>query len=80
MTYKILSTEQAGETLNVTAEYTFDDGTKQEIVVAIFAPDSIDYINLSLSIRGQSEQARITRTQQVAAIIPQVPIGQVVTI
>jgi len=80
MTYKILKTEQAGETLNVTAEYTFDDNTIQEIVVAIFAPDSIDYINLSLSNRGISEQARITRTQQVTTIIPQIQVGETVTI
>jgi hypothetical protein len=80
MTYKILSTEQHEETLNVTTEYTFDDGSTSEVVVPIFAPDSLDYINMSLTNRGMSEQAKITRTQQVAAILPQIPVGQVVTI
>jgi hypothetical protein len=80
MTYKILSTQQQDETLNVTTEYTFDDGTISEIVVSIFAPDSLDYINMSLTNRGLSEQAKITRTQQVAAILPQIQIGEVIII
>jgi len=80
MTYKILSTQQVEETLNVTTEYTFDDGTISEIVVSIFAPDSLDYINMSLTNRGLSEQAKITRTQQLTAILPQIQIGEVVTI
>ena len=80
MTYKIISTQQVEETLNVTTEYTFDDGSSSEIEVSIFAPDSLDYINTSLTNRGLSEQAKITRIRQLTTILPQIQIGEVVTI
>ena len=80
MTYKILSTTQNDETLVVNVEYTFDDLTTSVIDVPIFAPDSLESVNTSLTNRGLSEQNKRVLTTQVSSIIPNIVIGEVITI
>lgn len=59
MTYKMLSATQDSETVVVTVEYTFNDNSKQTILVPIFAPLSMVYIDESVNNRGISEQEKL---------------------
>ena len=55
----MLSATQESETVIVTVEYTFNDGTKQNILVPIFAPSSMTFIEESVNNRGITEQQKI---------------------
>ncbi len=59
MTYKMLSATQESETVIVTVEYTFNDDSKQTILVPIFAPPSMVYIDESVNNRGITEQQKL---------------------
>jgi hypothetical protein len=59
MTYIMLSATQESETVIVTAEYTFNDNSKQTILVPIFAPTSMSFIEESVNNRGLTEQQKI---------------------
>ena len=58
MSYKIKSSEVKEDTLNVTVEYTFKDGSTEEIVVANFMPETKEQVLTSLGNREVSEQRK----------------------
>jgi hypothetical protein len=75
MTYKILSTRQAGETLITAVEYNFDDN----IViteVAHFMPKTEEEITQNIINRASSEIARIEASNTIAALIEGIVIGE----
>jgi hypothetical protein len=55
----MLSATQESETVIVTVEYTFNDDSKQTILVPIFAPASMLFIDESVNNRGITEQQKI---------------------
>ena len=55
----MLSATQESETVTVTVEYTFNDDSKKTILVPIFAPSSMTFIEESVNNRGITEQQKI---------------------
>lgn len=75
MTYKILSTRQAGESLFTTVEYNFD-GNIVIIEVTHFMPKTEEEIMQNIINRASSEIARIEASNTVTALIEEIVIGQ----
>ena len=75
MTYKILSTRQAGETLITTVEYNFDS-TIITTEVAHFMPNTEAEIEQNIINRASSEVARIEAATTVTALIGSIIIGE----
>ena len=57
--YKILSTKVSGEHLQTLVEYTFNDGSKQEIDVAHFQPKDKEQVIQDIKNRLVSEQRKV---------------------
>jgi hypothetical protein len=75
MTYKILSTRQAGETLITIVEYNFD-GNIVTIEVAHFMPKTEEEIIQNIINRASSEIARIEASNTVTTLIEGIVIGE----
>ena len=75
MTYKILSTRQAGETLITEVEYNIDT-TIVTVEVPHFMPQTVEEIELNIVNRAASEVARIQAEEQIANLIPTLPINE----
>lgn len=73
MNYKITKSEQRGETLETTIEFTYKDIVR-EVIVAHFQPNNIDTIHIGISNRIASEIRRIDATDTIAEI--QLTIGE----
>ena len=75
MTYKILSTRQADITLITTVEYNLDC-TIVTTEVPHFMPKSQEEIEQNIINRAASEVARIQAEQEIANLIPSLPINE----
>lgn len=75
MTYKILSSRQADITLITTVEYNLD-GTIVTTEVPHFMPKSQEEIEQNIINRASSEVARIQAEQEIANLIPSLPINE----
>jgi hypothetical protein len=75
MTYKILSSRQADITLITTVEYNLD-GTIVTTEVPHFMPKSQEEIEQNIINRAASEVARIQAEQEIANLIPSLPINE----
>jgi hypothetical protein len=75
MTYKILSTRQADITLITTVEYNLD-GTIVTVDIPHFMPKSQEEIEQNIINRAASEVARIQAEQEIANLIPTLPINE----
>lgn len=75
MTYKILSTRQAGETLITVVEYNFD-GTIVTTEVAHFMPKTEEEITQNIINRASSEIARIEAAATITTLIETIVIGE----
>ena len=75
MTYKIISTRQANETLLTTVEYNFD-GIIVTTEVAHFMPKTEEEIIQNIINRASSEIARIEASSTIAALIEDIIIGE----
>lgn len=75
MTYKILSTQQAGETLITLVEYNFDSITITT-EIAHFMPQSTEEIEQNIINRASSEIARIEASTTVTTLIGSIIIGE----
>ena len=75
MTYKIVSTRQADITLITTVEYNLD-GTIITVVVPHFMPKSQAEIEQNIINRASSEVARLQAEQEIANLIPSLPINE----
>lgn len=75
MTYKIISTRQAGETLITVVEYNFDT-TIVTTEVPHFMPRSTEEIEQNIINRASSEIARINAANTIASLIPTLPINE----
>jgi hypothetical protein len=75
MTYKILSSRQADITLITTVEYNLD-GTIVTTEVPHFMPKSQEEIEQNIINRAASEMARIQAEQEIANLIPSLPINE----
>jgi hypothetical protein len=75
MTYKILSSRQADITLITTVEYNLD-GTIVTTEVPHFMPKSQEEIEQNIINRAASEVARIQAEQEIANLIPTLPINE----
>ena len=75
MTYKILSSRQADITLITTVEYNLD-GTIVTTEVPHFMPKSQEEIEQNIINRAASEVARILAPQELANLIPTLPINE----
>jgi hypothetical protein len=75
MTYKILSSRQADITLITTVEYNLD-GTIVTTEVPHFMPKSQAEIEQNIVNRAASEVARIQAEQEIATLIPSLPINE----
>jgi hypothetical protein len=75
MTYKILSTRQAGESLFTTVEYNFD-GNIVTIEVTHFMPKTEEEITQNIINRAASEVARIEAATTITTLIETIVIGQ----
>jgi hypothetical protein len=76
MTYKILSSRQADITLITMVEYNLD-GTIVTTEVPHFMPKSQEEIEQNIINRAASEVARIQAEQEIANLIPILPINEV---
>ena len=75
MTYKIISTRQAEETLITVVEYNFDT-TIVTAEVPHFMPQSTEEIEQNIINRASSEIARINAANTIASLIPTLPINE----
>ena len=75
MTYKILATQQAGETLITLVEYNFD-GTIFTTEVAHFMPNTEAEIEQNIINRAFSEIAKINATNVITDLISILPINE----
>jgi type III secretion system FlhB-like substrate exporter len=75
MTYKILSSRQADITLITTVEYNLD-GTIVTTEVPHFMPKSQAEIEQNIINRASSEVARLQAEQEIANLIPSLPINE----
>lgn len=75
MTYKILSSRQADITLITTVEYNLD-GTIVTTEVPHFMPKSQEEIEQNIINRATSEVARLQAEQEIANLIPSLPINE----
>jgi hypothetical protein len=75
MTYKIVSTRQADITLITMVEYNLD-GTIVTTEVPHFMPKSQEEIEQNIINRAASEIARIQAEQEIANLIPTLPINE----
>ena len=75
MTYKILSSRQADITLITTVEYNLD-GTIVTTEVPHFMPKSQEEIEQNIINRASSEVARLQAEQEIANLIPSLPINE----
>jgi type III secretion system FlhB-like substrate exporter len=75
MTYKILSSRQADITLITMVEYNLD-GTIVTTEVPHFMPKSQEEIEQNIINRASSELARIQAEQEIANLIPTLPINE----
>jgi type III secretion system FlhB-like substrate exporter len=75
MTYKILSSRQADITLITTVEYNLD-GTIITVEVPHFMPKSQAEIEQNIINRASSEVARLQAEQEIANLIPSLPINE----
>jgi hypothetical protein len=75
MTYKILSSRQADITLITTVEYNLD-GTIVTTEVPHFMPKSQEEIEQNIINRAASEVARLQAEQEIANLIPSLPINE----
>ena len=75
MTYKILATQQAGETLLTMVEYNFD-GTIITTEVAHFMPNTEAEIEQNIINRAFSEIAKINATNVITDLISILPINE----
>jgi hypothetical protein len=75
MTYKILSSRQADITLITMVEYNLD-GTIVTTEVPHFMPKSQEEIEQNIINRAASEVARIQAEQEIANLIPTLPINE----
>jgi hypothetical protein len=75
MTYKILSSRQADITLITTVEYNLD-GTIVTTEVPHFMPKSQAEIEQNIINRAASEMARLQAEQEIANLIPSLPINE----
>lgn len=75
MTYKILSSRQADITLITTVEYNLD-GTIVTTEVPHFMPKSQEEIEQNIINRAATEVARLQAEQEIATLIPSLPINE----
>ena len=75
MTYKILSSRQADITLITTVEYNLD-GNIVTTEVPHFMPKSQEEIEQNIINRASSEVARLQAEQEIANLIPSLPINE----
>jgi hypothetical protein len=75
MTYKILSSRQADITLITTVEYNLD-GTIVTVDIPHFMPKSQEEIEQNIINRAASEVARLQAEQEIANLIPSLPINE----
>jgi type III secretion system FlhB-like substrate exporter len=75
MTYKILSSRQADITLITTVEYNLD-GTIVTTEVPHFMPKSQAEIEQNIINRAASEVVRLQAEQEIANLIPSLPINE----
>ena len=75
MTYKILFSRQADITLITTVEYNLD-GNIVTTEVPHFMPKSQEEIEQNIINRASSEVARLQAEQEIANLIPSLPINE----
>ena len=75
MTYKILSSRQADITLITTVEYNLD-GNIVTTEVPHFMPKSQEEIEQNIINRAASEVVRLQAEQEIANLIPSLPINE----
>jgi hypothetical protein len=75
MTYKILSSRQADITLITIVEYNLD-GTIVTTEVPHFMPKSQEEIEQNIINRAATEVARLQAEQEIATLIPSLPINE----
>lgn len=71
MNYIIKSKRQVEDTLFTVVEYDFN-GTKVEVEVAHFQPQSADDITLGITNRGASEERKLQATQKVFELLGEI--------
>ena len=70
MTYQIISQSQIGSSLNVTVNYTLDDGSSQNgVTVAMYGPQSQQDIINNIISRGQSIQNEANATLALSNLL-----------
>jgi hypothetical protein len=75
MTYKIISTRLAGETIITTVEYNFD-GTIITTEIPHFMKKTLEEINIDIINRSASELARLQAETDNAALIALIPLNE----
>ena len=75
MTYKIISTRQAGDTLITTVEYNFD-GTIVVVDVPHFRKKTLEEVDSEIINRAASELSRIEAEADNAALIAIIPLNE----
>jgi len=75
MTYKIISTRQAGETLITNVEYNFDPSI---VIVEVphFMPQTLEEIEQNIINRASTELTRLQAESAIASLIPVIPINE----
>jgi|APCry1669189883_1035261.scaffolds.fasta_scaffold09088_2 hypothetical protein len=79
MQYKILSVTQVDDGINTTVEMTLSN-TTIVVDVAHFRPQSQEEIAQNITNRMITEQSKIDSAAILANLIPQIPIGQTLTV
>ena len=75
MTYKIIATRLAGETIVSTVEYNFD-GTIVTVEVPHFMRKTLEEIDAEIVNRAASELVRIQAEADNAALIALIPLNE----
>jgi len=75
MTYKIIATRLAGETIVTTVEYNFD-GTLVTVEIPHFRKKTLEEIDTEIVDRAASELARIQAEAESAALITMIPLNE----
>ena len=75
MTYKVISTRLAGETIVTTVEYNFD-GTIVTTEIPHFMKKTLEEIDADIINRSASELARIQAEANNATLIALIPLNE----
>jgi hypothetical protein len=75
MTYKVISTRLAGETIITTVEYNFD-GTIVTTEIPHFMKKTLEEIDIDIINRSASELAKLQAEADNAALIALIPLNE----